>query len=105
MTVNVLITRLVLKINALIRVNWLSHAVKVLVVKPPPIDQFVDVHLTGLETHMTNVTNVCLKRSFIEYFHIISLNNMLQRFHLIGLNLKVAEQSFDILKIRTIFYD
>ena len=59
MTVNVLITRLVLKIIALIHVNWRSHAVKMLSVKPPPIDQLVDVYLTGLETHTTNVTNVC----------------------------------------------
>ena len=61
MIVNVLITRPVLKINASILVTSINHVEKTPFVKQLRIDQYVDVHLIGLATLMTNAFNMSVK--------------------------------------------
>ena len=58
MIVTVLITRPALKINVWTHVNYPILVEKVLFAKQRLIDQFVAAQLAGLETLMTNVTNV-----------------------------------------------
>ena len=61
MIVNVRITKPVLKINASILVTSINHVEKMLFVEQLLIDQYVDVHLIGLATLMTNAFNMSVK--------------------------------------------